>query len=228
MSPRATAALLLTLASALRAADSTDWPGLKFHAAPKPLPAGAVSEDWPRFLGPADAPVSQETGVVREFTGAGPAKVWQCERGEGYASPAIVDGRLVLFHRVAGKERVDCLDALTGRRFWSHEYEVEYRDDYGYNAGPRAGPVISGGKVVTFGVTSWLKCFNLTSGKVEWQHDCQAEFEITKYFFGSGASPLIHDGKVIVNLGGSESRCVAACVIVTPQDKDTMNSSRID
>jgi len=202
--------MLASLVAVLPAQDAADWPGHKFHTPPGPLPSGAVSEDWPRFLGPADAPVSKETGIVREFTASGPPKVWECEKGEGYASPAIAGGRLVLFHRVRGQERVDCLDALTGKRFWTHAYDVDYRDDFGYNAGPRAGPVISGGKVVTFGVTSWLKCFDLATGQVVWQHDCQEEFGVMKYFFGSGTSPLIHDGKVIVHLGGSEDRCVCA------------------
>ncbi len=203
-------AVFLLLSSIVCANEATGWPGLKIHAAPRPLPPGAVTEDWPRFLGASDAPVSRETGVVREFSEAGPPKVWECEKGEGYASPAIAGGKLVLFHRAGGRERVECLDALTGKRFWSHDYEVEYRDDFGYNAGPRAGPVISGGKVVTFGVTSWLKCFDLATGSVVWQHDCQEEFGVMKYFFGSGASPLIHDGKVIAHLGGSDDRCVCA------------------
>ncbi len=190
--------------------EAKTWDGLTFHAEPKPLPAGAVTEDWPRFLGASDTPVSKETEIVKEFTEAGPAKVWECRKGEGYASPAIVGGKLLLFHRMNEQERLDCLDALTGKRIWSHEYAVEYRDDFGYGNGPRCGPVVSGGKAVTFGVTSWLKCFDLETGKVEWEHDCENEFGVTKYFFGSGASPLIHGDKVIVNLGGSEDRCVCA------------------
>ncbi len=202
--------LLFSLLTHCGAEESKEWDGLTFHAAAKPLTAGAVTEDWPRFLGSADAPVSKETGILQEFTEAGPAKVWECKKGEGYASPAIVDGRLLLFHRVSGKERLDCLDALTGKRFWSHDYDVDYRDDFGYSAGPRSGPVVNAGKVVTFGVTSWLKCFDLKTGKLEWEHDCENEFSITKYFFGSGASPLIHGDKVIVNVGGSDDRCVCA------------------
>ncbi len=203
-------AILLALFTPTLAEEPQAWNGLTFHAAPKTLPPGAVTEDWPRFLGPSDAPVSKESGIHQEFTAAGPAKVWECKKGEGYTSPAIVNGRLLLFHRTEGQERLDCLDALTGKRFWSHGYDVDYRDDFGYGAGPRAGPVVSGGKVVTFGVTSWLKCFDLQSGKVEWEHDCEKEFEVMKYFFGSGASPLIHGDKVIVNLGGSGDRCVCA------------------
>lgn len=203
-------AFLLGASIVASAGEALPWSGLTFHAAPKPLPPGAVTEDWPRFLGPSDAPISKETGIATEFSAAGPPKVWECVKGEGYASPAIVAGRLLLFHRVDEKERIDCLDALTGRRFWTHEYPVDYRDDFGYGSGPRCGPVVSGGKVVTFGVTGWLKCFDLASGVLEWQHDCETEFDMTKSFFGTGASPLVHGNHVIVNLGGSEDRCVSA------------------
>ena len=203
-------AAYLFCSAPLLAGEASDWPDLKFHAPPKPLSPGAVTEDWPRFLGPSDAPVSRETGVLQEFTESGPAKVWECKKGAGYASPAIVDGRLVLFHNTGGQERIDCLDALTGKRYWTHAYGVDYHDDFGYGDGPRSGPVVSGGKVVTFGVTSVLKCLDLQSGKVEWEHDCQEEFGVMKYFFGSGASPVVVQGKVIVNLGGSDHRCVSA------------------
>jgi outer membrane protein assembly factor BamB len=64
--------------------------------------------------------------------------------------------------------------------------------------------------VITFGVTSWLKCLDAASGRVLWEHDCETEFGVPKYFFGSGASPLVSGDRVIVNLGGSENRCVCA------------------
>jgi outer membrane protein assembly factor BamB len=198
------------LLSSSAPAEPQPWEEWKHHAPPKRLAEGAMSEDWPRFLGPSDAPVSKETGIEKTFPAAGPAKVWECTKGEGYASPAMVDGRLFLFHRTGGQERLDCLDALTGKRHWSHAYDVDYRDDFGYSAGPRCGPVVSGKRVVTFGVTSWLKCYDAESGKVLWSHDAQEAYGVPKYFFGSGASPLIFRNLVIVNLGGSENRCVCA------------------
>ena len=38
---------------------------LKFHKAPKPLPEGAVTEDWPRFLGASDNAISKETKLLK-------------------------------------------------------------------------------------------------------------------------------------------------------------------
>src|SRR5438067_1216113 len=74
-------------------------PELKFHAPPKPLARGAVTHDWRCFLGPTHNAVSTETALLKSFPKNGPAIVWEVTKGEGYASPAVVGGRLVLFHR---------------------------------------------------------------------------------------------------------------------------------
>ena len=141
--------------------------------------------------------------------------VWECQKGSGYACPAIAEGRLVLFHRVKGEETLDCLEPETGKRFWTYSYPAEYTDDFGYGDGPRAGPVISGGKIYTFGVTSWLRCVDLATGKLLWEVDCQTRYAVPKYFFGSGSSPLVQNGLILVNVGGGAEQCVVAF------DKDT-------
>ena len=205
-------------AAALSAAEApapASWPGLVFHKAPAPRAAGAVDTDWPRFLGPLDTPVSPETKLRADLPPEGLPIVWECPRGESYACPAIVGDHLVHFHNLSGRETIDCLDTTTGRRRWSHAYPIDYHDDFGYGSGPRAGPVIADGKVVTFGVTSRLRCLDLATGRVLWEHDCQEKFKVPKYFFGSGASPLVRDGRVIVNLGGDEERCVCAFDLAT-------------
>jgi len=178
------------------------WPALTFHAAPRRLPPGAVTTDWPRLLGAQDAPLSAETKLRHDFPAAGPPKVFEIVKGTGYASPALAGGRLVLFHRLADRETIDCLHPQTGRRFWTHDYAVAYRDRYGYSDGPRASPVIADGRVFTFGVSSVLTCLDLASGRVLWRRDCAKEDGVPQYFFGSGATPLVHDGVLVCDLGG--------------------------
>jgi outer membrane protein assembly factor BamB len=185
------------------------WPGLTFHAEPRPLAAGAVTTDWPRFLGPQDAPVSAETRLRRDFPAGGPPLVWEAEKGSGYAGPAIVGDRLVLFHRLGDRETVECLHAVNGRRFWRHDYPVSYRDRYGYSDGPRASPVIADGRVFTFGVTSVLTCLDLETGAVVWRRDCAKEDGVPQYFFGSGATPLVHGGVLVCDLGGAGGKDAA-------------------
>ncbi|MCB1229284.1 MAG: PQQ-like beta-propeller repeat protein [Verrucomicrobiae bacterium] len=190
--------------------EAKEWDRVTYHAPPKPLPEGAVTEDWPRFLGPNDNAISGETRLLDGLPEGGPKKVWELEKGTGYTSPVIADGRLVLFDRLGDEERVDCLDPETGKRFWEFAYPVEYRDRYGFHNGPRASAVINAGKVYTLGVTSVLTCLDLKTGTKLWQRDLDAEFDIAPYFFGHGSCPLVYDGKVIVNLGGADQLSVAA------------------
>lgn len=208
-------AILLCLGLRLAAAaelsgEGAVWPGLTFHAAPRPLPEGAVTTDWPRLLGAQDAPVSDETKLRHDFAATGPPLVWEVAKGSGYASPAIVGDRLVLFHRVGDRETTDCLHAQTGRRFWTHESAVTYRDRYGYSDGPRASPVIAEGRVFTFGVTSVLTCLDLATGKVLWRRDCAKEDGVPQFFFGSGATPLVQGDALVCDLGGGGGKDIAA------------------
>ncbi len=183
---------------------------LKFFQAPKPLPKDAVTSAWPSFLGPNHDAKSPETKLLHQFPESGPVKVWEIIKGDGYTSPAISDDYIVLFHSIDGKETIECLQPETGLRYWVYDYDAPYRDRFGYANGPRGSPVIAGDLVVTLGVTCKLTCLELRTGKVIWQRDLRAEFDTPQDFFGHGGSPLVMDGKVILNLGGREPRLAVA------------------
>ncbi|MCF6312742.1 MAG: PQQ-like beta-propeller repeat protein [Verrucomicrobiales bacterium] len=183
---------------------------LKYHAAPKALPEGAVTQDWKRFLGPNDDATTGETKLLATWPKSGPKVVWEMQKGTGYTSPVIAGGRLVYFHRIEDEEVIECLEPETGKRYWSFSYPVEYRDRYGYSNGPRASAVISEGKVYTLGVRSVLTCLDLKTGTKLWQRDLAAEFDIADYFFGHGSCPLVYDGKVIVSMGAANDLAMAA------------------
>jgi outer membrane protein assembly factor BamB len=185
-------------------------PDATFHAAPKPLPKGAVTEDWPCFLGPSHKLVSTETKLLKQFPKDGLKLVWEATRGSGYAAPAILGERLVMFHRVGNEEVVECLHRETGERFWRFAYAAPYRDRYGYNDGPRAAPVIAGDSVYTLGVSNLLHCLELSTGRVRWSRDLAKDFKLKQNFFGCGATPLVDSGKLIVNVGAPGGPTVAA------------------
>lgn len=187
------------------AADSV----LTFHQAPKPLSADAVVEPWPRFLGPHDNASTKEAPLASFFSEDGPPLLWEREKGTGYASPALADGRLFLFHRLGDRETVECLAPETGRRLWVFDYPVVYRDKYGYSNGPRAGPVISEKRVYLLGVTAMLHCLDADTGNVLWKRNLEEEFEVPQNFFGAGPSPLVLGDKLILNLGGRDSTVAA-------------------
>lgn len=194
--------LLLFAFSACAAQEAFDR--LTFHAAPKPLSKAAKTSDWPRVLGPSDDAISPETSLLKKWAAGEPKAVWEVAMGEGYNSPAISGEHCVIFHALEGKETIECLHRETGKRFWLHDYAVTYQDRYGFSNGPRGSPVIAEGIVVTFGVTAEMRALDLKTGKLLWKHDLKTEMHVPQDFFGAGGTPLILEGRVIVNVGGKK------------------------
>ncbi len=187
-----------------------ELPNAVFHHAPKPLSPTANTSDWPRFLGPAHNASSPETKLLKEWPAAGLRKVWEVEKGKGWACPAISEGRLVLFHRISDREVIDCLHAENGERLWRFDYAAPYQDRYGASDGPRTSPVTANGRVFTFGVTGQLHCLDLATGKLLWKRDLATELEMKLNFFGFGSTPLVQGKRLILNVGAKDDLCVVA------------------
>jgi outer membrane protein assembly factor BamB len=132
--------------------------------------------------------------------------------GLGLAGPAVAGDRLVLFHRVKNEEVVEALDARTGTGLWRYAYPTAYRDDFGFDEGPRAVPVVAGGRVYTFGAEGQLHAVDLASGRGLWNVDTMRRFGVRKGFFGAAGSPLVEDGRVIANIGGKDGAKAAGIV----------------
>ncbi len=164
------------------------------------------ADDWPAFLGPS------RDGVYKGAPLAGrvPATLWQIQAGAGLAGPVITQGKLILFHRVDNKETIEALDAKSGKKVWVFEYPTAYRDDFGFDKGPRATPVVSDGKIYTHGAEGVLTCVELATGKKIWQVDTRAKFGFPKGFFGAAAAPLVEGDKVILNVGGPQQAGIVA------------------
>ena len=194
--------VIFALAPLLRA----DTEGrLTFHEAPRPLAAGAVTEDWPRFLGPRHNATSAETKLLRAWPKDGPRRVWELEKGEGWACPAVAGEWLVMFHRRGDREVIDTVSAETGKPGRRTQYAAEYQDRYGAGPGPRTSPVIAAGRVFTWGVTARLHALALGGVGVVWQRYLPRDFEISPNFFGSGSTPLVVGNRLIINLGGKDN-----------------------
>jgi outer membrane protein assembly factor BamB len=182
---------------------------------PRPLAAGALTHDWPSFLGPLHNGVSSETKLTRTLP---PPLVWEFPKGEGYVSPAIAGDRLVYLHRLRDEEVVECLHPETGARQWQFKYPTAYEDRYGYNNGPRSSPVIDRGRVFTTGAEGQLHCLELTSGKVMWKRDLRADYRVPQDFFGTASTPLVEGNLLIVNVGAPKGPTVAALALDTGRE----------
>ena len=164
------------------------------------LPA---AEDWPQILGPTrDGIYRGAVRVAETWPPGGPKAVWKKTVGEGLAGPAVANGRLYLHHRVQKEEVVEAFDARTGAPVWRHAYPTTYRDDFGFDEGPRAVPVVSGGRVFTYGAEGELSVLDAATGKVAWRTNAMQQFGVAKGYFGAAGSPLVDGTRVILNVGG--------------------------
>ncbi|MBY0492720.1 MAG: PQQ-binding-like beta-propeller repeat protein [Cyanobacteria bacterium] len=168
-----------------------------------------VAQDWPQILGPNRNGIYTGPEIVASFPRSGPASLWQREAGAGFAGPAVVGDRLVLFHRVNNRETVEAMDANTGKTIWTFDYPTSYRDDFGFDEGPRAVPVIAGGRVFTHGADGWLHGIDFKTGKMLWSSDTRKVFDAPKGYFGVASSPVVDRDRVLVNVGGRKGGIVA-------------------
>jgi len=171
---------------------------------------GEAAADWPQFLGSARNGVYGGDDLAESWPAKGPPVIWQKTVGHGFSGPVVADHKLVLFHRVGDNETVQCLDARTGNSTWSFAYPTSYRDDFGFDNGPRATPTIAGGRVYTFGAEGMLHCLDLATGKKLWSVDIKADFQAPNGFFGMACSPLLEGDAVLLSIGGANGAGVVA------------------
>ncbi len=156
--------------------------------------------DWPQFLGPTRNGVSTEQ-IAEDWTTA-PKVVWKSTVGAGFAGPIVVGDTALLFHRRGDSEIIEAFDVQSGASKWKNEGATSYRDDFGFDEGPRAVPAVSNGRVYAMGAEGTIRCVTLHEGKTLWTVPTKDEYKAQKGFFGMACSPLVDGDNVIINIGG--------------------------
>jgi outer membrane protein assembly factor BamB len=129
--------------------------------------------------------------------------------GTGFAGPAVVGNRVVVFHRVGESERVECLDANTGKSIWRADFPATYRPGVNPDDGPRCVPLVHEQRVYLHGAAGNLYCVELASGRKIWTRDAFRDYGGQEGYFGAGSTPIIADQKLLVNVGGRNAGIVA-------------------
>jgi outer membrane protein assembly factor BamB len=191
--------------------------GLSFRFFASLLPlllSMARAEDWPQFLGPRrDGSYAGELAAT--WPKEGPERSWQVPVGNGFAGPVVVKHRVFLFHRTGGEERLECFDAANGKSLWVNGYAATYRDDFGFDPGPRATPAVAEGRVFCYGADGVISAVNAADGKLIWRMDAKKEFGSKKGFFGRAPSPLVYGDLVLLNVGGEGAAGIVALEAAT-------------
>jgi outer membrane protein assembly factor BamB len=174
------------------------------------LAAGAEAGQWPQILGPNRDGVAVDERLADLWPEGGPKTLWSRPVGSGFAGVAVAEGAAVLFHRLGDEEVVEAVDAVTGKPRWKSAFPATYVPAISDDDGPRATPVLAGGRVYVYGAMGYLHCLDLASGRTVWSRDTYEEFnskqpfrgEPPEGYFGMASTPIAESGKLIVNVGG--------------------------
>jgi outer membrane protein assembly factor BamB len=182
----------------------------------------ASADEWPQWMGPQRDNVWREDGLIDRFPEGGPKVLWRTPVENGYAGPAVAQGKVfvsdfateqnVKVDNFAGKsfsgtERHFCLDESTGKEVWKHELSVTY--SMSYPSGPRCTPTVDGDRVYFLGGEGNLFCVEIASGKLLWSKDLKSDYNTKSALWGYAAHPLIDGDKLITLAGGAGSHVVA-------------------
>lgn len=164
-------------------------------------PAIEVS-DWPRMFGPGGKNRSPEDWVVVNWPESGPEMMWAIEIGRGYSQPVVARGKLILLHRLDDWELATCYDSEAGNVLWETGWPTSYHNIYEYSDGTYTTPIVDDDRVYLLGAKSQLLCLSLTDGSRIWTRDLEQDFQPGELPYGFGATPLLEDDRLIINLGG--------------------------
>src|SRR5262249_48163667 len=106
----------------------------------------------------------------------------------------------------------------TGKECWSFRYDCDYAAHPTFTGGgmptsrtgPRATPVVDGGRVYSLGATGTLLCLKAQTGRKTWQQDLLKIAGRNCPSHGYCGSPLIVGERIFVEAGGSNGKSIAA------------------
>jgi len=161
------------------------------------------AQEWTQWRGPG-----RDGLVVSKYAPATwPASLkqtWRVEIGEGYSSPVVADGKVFVHGRRDPEEIVAAVNLSDGKLLWQQKYQAEFKkNQYAVEMakGPNATPLVVGNRLFTLGVTGVVNAWDTATGKLLWTRDFSKSIDTSKMFCGTAASPLIVNGRVIVQIG---------------------------
>lgn len=163
-------------------------------------------EDWPDFLGQHRDGKSSETGLNWDWSGAKLKLLWSRPLLGGYGIGSTAAGRYYQLDGDGQQSIVHCWNAESGEPLWQYTSATSYQDQYGFDNGPRASPVIDldSVQVYTIGVEGRVLCLDAANGEVRWSLDTQQQFDVPQNFFGVGSTPLLVGDLLLLLVGGSQ------------------------
>ena len=160
--------------------------------------------DWPTFRGEGFDNISQDSPPLASSWGAdGPEILWSVDIGEGYASPAILDGVVYLmdYDQETRKDVFRAFSLEDGEEIWRRSYKVMIKRFHGMS---RTIPAVTEKYIVTMGPRCHVVCLDTATGDFRWGLDLQADYGTVEPQWYAGQCPIIVNDQAIIAPAGSE------------------------
>lgn len=177
--------------------------------------ASGLPGDWPCFRGPLRDGISHEAvPLARTWPKQGPKKLWEISLGDGYASPAVLNGRLYVLDYIPAdkpkgipaQDALRCLSLDDGKEIWRASYPIKIPPFHGMS---RTIPAVTDKYVVSFGPLCHVLCVDAKTGEFKWFKDLNKEYGTKPPEWYAGQCPLIDGDKVILAPSGTKAVMVA-------------------
>ena len=190
-------------------------------SAPAPEPEAATAEDdanaaaprgsWRQWGGPTGDFRLPAAGLAATWPEEGPRVIWNRPLGEGYSAVSADGGTLFTMYRDGDDDVIIALRAADGVTRWEQRYHAPTRpqNTVEFGKGPNATPLVVDNRVVTLGYSGQLNGLDRDTGSMIWSVDLIEDLDGEVLTFGHSASPIAHDGKVLVLVGGDRHGLVA-------------------
>ena len=172
---------------------------------------------WPQFRGPQGSGIAEEQKPPVEL---GPDKnvKWKVEVPSGLSSPIIVGDKLVITAFENDKLYTIAYNRADGSEAWRAESPYTKLESFNkVHGSPAASSSASDGKyIVSYFGSCGLFCYDL-AGKQLWKHEMPTAQTLAG--FGTGVSPIIVDGMVVLMRDVANEPKIIALDVATGQLK---------
>ncbi len=166
--------------------------------------------DFPSFLGPNRNNWVSGNELPPDWHSRTPKELWRRDIGLGWSSFSVAGSLAFTMEQRGNRELTVCYEARTGAPIWAHAENSRFSESMGGD-GPRSTPTVhEDGKVYALGAKGILLCLEGRTGDVIWRRDTLSEAGHDNLTWAKSCSPLIVEDTVVITLGNSKDRSLAA------------------
>jgi outer membrane protein assembly factor BamB len=173
------------------------------------------ASDWPQYRGANHDGISTDAIETSWADLDLNARLrWRVPCTNGLSSFSVAGGRaytLIRRSTPSGKREVCvALDIKTGAEVWATVMgSGSYDGSVGADDGPRTTPSVADGRVIALSSFLQLSCLAVSNGATLWSKDLRSVYGGQLIGWQNGASPLVEDGKIILNINSSSQSLMA-------------------